>query len=77
MSCMFLCLFKVIKTRKQTYKAGLEDNFKRSSFMDIILRMHIEEGRFTEDEIREEVNTFMIGVRHRVDKADFSFNRHT
>ncbi|XP_029827749.4 cytochrome P450 4V2 [Ixodes scapularis] len=51
----------VIKTRKQTYKAGLEDNFKRSSFMDIILRMHIEEGMFTEDEIREEVNTFMIG----------------
>ncbi|EEC16308.1 cytochrome P450, putative [Ixodes scapularis] len=29
--------------------------------MDIILRMHIEEGMFTEDEIREEVNTFMIG----------------
>ncbi|KAM7305816.1 cytochrome P450 4V2 [Ixodes scapularis] len=55
------CVIKVIKIRKQTYKAGLEDNFKRSSFMDIILRMHIEEGMFTEDEIREEVNTFMIG----------------
>ncbi|CAN7942103.1 unnamed protein product [Ixodes hexagonus] len=51
----------VIKSRKQTYKAGLEENFKRSSFMDIILRMHMEEGMFTEDEIREEVNTFMIG----------------
>lgn len=51
----------VIKTRKQTYQLGSPDVGKRRSFMDIILRMHMEEGMFTEDEIREEVNTFMIG----------------
>ncbi|KAL3173419.1 hypothetical protein MRX96_042084 [Rhipicephalus microplus] len=34
---------------------------KKQSFMDILLRMHMEEGVFTLDEIREEVNTFMIG----------------
>lgn len=52
---------KILKTRKATYKAGAADKDGRKSFMDILLRMHMDEGIFTEDEIREEVNTFMIG----------------
>ncbi|XP_064458394.1 cytochrome P450 4V2-like [Ornithodoros turicata] len=51
----------ILKTRKATYKVGMAEEDRKKSFMDILLRMHMEEGIFTEDEIREEVNTFMIG----------------
>ncbi|XP_002412998.3 cytochrome P450 4V2 [Ixodes scapularis] len=52
---------KILRTRKATYKIGVEEKDRNKSFMDILLRMHMDEGIFTEDEIREEVNTFMIG----------------
>lgn len=51
----------ILSTRKKTYKVEGADVERKKSFMDILLRMHMEEGVFTEDEIREEVNTFMIG----------------
>lgn len=51
----------ILSTRKKTYKVEESDVERKKSFMDILLRMHMEEGVFTEDEIREEVNTFMIG----------------
>ncbi|CAN7992022.1 unnamed protein product [Ixodes pacificus] len=52
---------KILRTRKATYKVGVAEKDRNKSFMDILLRMHMDEGIFTEDEIREEVNTFMIG----------------
>ncbi|CAN7993830.1 unnamed protein product, partial [Ixodes hexagonus] len=55
---------KILRTRKATYKVGVAENDRKKSFMDILLRMHMDEGIFTEDEIREEVNTFMIGVKN-------------
>lgn len=51
----------ILKTRKATYKVGMVAEDRKKSFMDILLRMHMDEGVLTEDEIREEVNTFMIG----------------
>lgn len=52
----------ILSMRKKTYKVEGSDVERKKSFMDILLRMHMEEGVFTEEEIREEVNTFMIGV---------------
>lgn len=59
---------QILRTRKATYKVGVAEKDRNKSFMDILLRMHMDEGIFTEDEIREEVNTFMIGVsvHHKV-----------
>lgn len=51
----------ILKTRKATYQKGENALERKQNFMDILLRMHMDEGIFTEDEIREEVNTFMIG----------------
>lgn len=48
----------ILRSRKKAYKI---EGARKQSFMDILLRMHMEEGVFTEEEIREEVNTFMIG----------------
>nr|XP_037275467.1 cytochrome P450 4V2-like [Rhipicephalus microplus] len=53
---------KILRSRKKAYKIEeSQHGAKKQSFMDILLRMHMEEGVFTLDEIREEVNTFMIG----------------
>ncbi|KAL1427953.1 hypothetical protein MTO96_017072 [Rhipicephalus appendiculatus] len=52
----------ILRSRKKAYKIeGAQQAARKQSFMDILLRMHMEEGVFTEEEIREEVNTFMIG----------------
>ncbi|KAH6946597.1 hypothetical protein HPB50_014155 [Hyalomma asiaticum] len=51
----------ILSCRKKTYKVEGDQVVQKKSFMDILLRMHMEEGIFTEEEIREEVNTFMIG----------------
>ncbi|KAH8034295.1 hypothetical protein HPB51_022748 [Rhipicephalus microplus] len=51
----------ILSCRKKTYKTEGDQAAQKKSFMDILLRMHMEEGIFTEEEIREEVNTFMIG----------------
>ncbi|XP_077504616.1 cytochrome P450 4c3-like [Amblyomma americanum] len=51
----------ILDCRKKSYKIEGERAVQKKSFMDILLRMHMEEGVFTEEEIREEVNTFMIG----------------
>lgn len=55
-------MLQILKTRKATYQKGEIALERKQNFMDILLRMHMDEGIFTEDEIREEVNTFMIGV---------------
>lgn len=51
----------ILRSRKKAYKIESAQAERKQSFMDILLRMHMEEGVFTEEEIREEVNTFMIG----------------
>nr|XP_050050579.2 cytochrome P450 4V2-like [Dermacentor andersoni] len=51
----------ILSCRKKTYNIEGGEAVQKKSFMDILLRMHMEEGIFTEEEIREEVNTFMIG----------------
>ncbi|XP_065287599.1 cytochrome P450 4V2-like [Dermacentor albipictus] len=51
----------ILGSRKKAYKIEGAQADRKQSFMDILLRMHMEEGVFTEEEIREEVNTFMIG----------------
>lgn len=52
---------EILRNRKKAYKIEGAQAERKQSFMDILLRMHMEEGVFTEEEIREEVNTFMIG----------------
>uniref|UniRef100_A0A090XB48 Putative cytochrome p-450 ixodes scapularis cytochrome n=1 Tax=Ixodes ricinus TaxID=34613 RepID=A0A090XB48_IXORI len=52
---------QIVKKRKAEYKIGLEDGNKRKSFLDILLRMHLEDGTLTEDQVRDEVATVFIG----------------
>ncbi|KAM7305825.1 cytochrome P450 4V2 [Ixodes scapularis] len=52
---------QIVKKRKAEYKVGLEDSNKRKSFLDILLRMHLEDGTLTEDQVRDEVATVFIG----------------
>ncbi|CAN7993820.1 unnamed protein product [Ixodes hexagonus] len=54
---------QIVKTRKSEYKMGLADSESKKSFLDILLRMHMEEGTLTEDQVRDEVTSIFIGVR--------------
>lgn len=51
---------KIVKQRKEEYKIGV-DTGSRRSFLDILLRMHIEDGTLTEEQVRDEVATVFIG----------------
>ncbi|KAK8768427.1 hypothetical protein V5799_015108 [Amblyomma americanum] len=52
---------KIIQQRKAEYVSGGTGTESRKSFLDILLRMHIDEGTLTEHEVAEEVATFFIG----------------
>lgn len=52
---------KIIQQRKAEYTAGRAVPALKNSFLDILLRMHIDEGTLTENEVAEEVATFFIG----------------
>lgn len=52
---------KIIQKRKAEYIAGNAVPALKNSFLDILLRMYIDEGTLTENEVAEEVATFFIG----------------
>ncbi|KAM7305826.1 cytochrome P450 4V2 [Ixodes scapularis] len=52
---------RIVKTRKSEYKMGLAESESKKSFLDILLRMHMEEGSLTEDQVRDEVTSIFIG----------------
>lgn len=52
---------RIVKTRKSEYKMGLAESESKNSFLDILLRMHMEEGSLTEDQVRDEVTSIFIG----------------
>ncbi|XP_077504611.1 cytochrome P450 4V2-like isoform X2 [Amblyomma americanum] len=57
---------KIIQQRKAEYVSGGTGTESRKSFLDILLRMHIDEGTLTEHEVAEEVATFFIGESMRL-----------
>lgn len=52
---------QIVKQRKEDYEAGVGDDKQRRSFLDILLRLHIEEKILTEQEVRDEVSSIFIG----------------
>lgn len=59
---LFLNEFQIVKQRKAEYKVGQSESDSKGSFLDILLRMHMEDGLLTEDEVRDEVTSIFIGV---------------
>ncbi|GFQ65074.1 cytochrome P450 4V2, partial [Trichonephila clavata] len=51
----------IIKKKKKQYLSGNKDNEKgsRKSLMDMLLELHFESQELSEEDIREEVNTFV------------------
>ncbi|KAG0411470.1 hypothetical protein HPB47_011425 [Ixodes persulcatus] len=52
---------QIVKQRKADYETGIGDEKLKKSFLDILLRLHIEEGILTEQEVRDEVSSIFIG----------------
>ncbi|CAN7993824.1 unnamed protein product [Ixodes hexagonus] len=52
---------QIVKQRKADYEAGIGDEKLKKSFLDILLRLHVEEGILTEQEVRDEVSSIFIG----------------
>ncbi|GFY42647.1 cytochrome P450 4c3 [Trichonephila inaurata madagascariensis] len=58
----------VIQVKKKMYLSGNQDNskIKRKSFMDLLLEHHFETQELSEEDIREEVNTFFAAGHETV-----------
>ncbi|GFQ97631.1 cytochrome P450 4V2 [Trichonephila clavata] len=57
----------VIQEKKKQYLSGKKDNEKRKrkAFMDMLLELHFENQELSEEDICEEVNTFVAAPSHR------------
>lgn len=52
---------EIVRRRKKEYQAGIGNDKDRKSFLDILLRLHVDEGVLTEQEVRDEVSSIFIG----------------
>ncbi|GFU72530.1 transposable element Tcb1 transposase [Trichonephila clavipes] len=54
----------VIQEKKNEYLRGKEENSKgkRKAFMDLLMELHFETQELSEEDIRDEVNTFIVAV---------------
>ncbi|GFY73399.1 cytochrome P450 4V2 [Trichonephila inaurata madagascariensis] len=63
----------VIQEKKKQYLSGNKDNVKgkRKAFMDLLLELHFETQELSEQDIQDEVNTFIAAVFIKLTPAPF------
>lgn len=59
---MWAIYLQILEKRLADYKKGIRDPISSNVFLEILLRMWVEEGSLTKIDVRDECTAMLIGV---------------